>query len=86
MRIVIIEAGDTYIEQAGCFEADLAGSEGEMVEQAKALVKERGCRVMPGPEAESEGGCCEYCQEIDAYGNVQESIAITVYPEEPTRA
>lgn len=76
MRIVIIEAGDTYIEQAGCFEADLAGLEGEMVEQAKALVKERGYRVMPGPEAESEGGCCEYVGVSDG----TEYVAITVYP------
>ena len=69
-------------ERRGTIAADLTGTQAEQIEQAAAIVAERGYRVMP----DEEGGCCEYCQEIDAYGNVQESIAITVYPEEPTRA
>jgi len=83
MRIAIVEAGSDYALHIADIEAELTGdTTQELVEQAKAEVAQRGYRVMPGPEAESpEGGCCEYCQEIDAYGNVQESIAITVYPE-----
>jgi len=82
VRIIIVEAGTDYTERVGAFEAKLVGTQAEQIEQAAAIVAERGYRVMPN----AEGGCCEYCQEIDAYGNVQESIAITVYPEEPTRA
>lgn len=83
MRIAIVEAGSDYALHIADIEAELTGdTTQELVEQAKAEVAKRGYRVMPGPEAESpEGGCCEYCQEIDAYGNVKESIAITVYPE-----
>jgi len=83
MRIAIVEAGSDYALHIADIEAELTGdTTQELVEQAKAAVAARGYRVMP----DEEGGCCEYCQEIDAYGNVQESIAITVYPEEPTRA
>ena len=83
MRIAIVEAGSDYALHIADIEAELTGdTTQELVEQAKAEVAKRGYRVMPGPEAESEGGCCEYCQEIDAYGSVQESIAITVYPVE----
>ena len=83
MRITIVEAGDSYALRIADIDAELTGdTTQELVEQAKVEVAKRGYRVMPGPEAESpEGGCCEYCQEIDAYGNVKESIAITVYPE-----
>ena len=77
VRIIIVEAGTDYTERVGAFEAKLVGTQAEQIEQAAAIVAERGYRVMPN----AEGGCCEYCQEIDAYGNVQESIAITVYPE-----
>lgn len=83
MRIAIVETGSDYALHIADIEAELTGdTTQELVEQAKAAVAARGYRVMP----DEEGGCCEYCQEIDAYGNVQESIAITVYPEEPTRA
>lgn len=83
VRIAIVEAGDSYALRIADIDAELTGdTTQELVEQAKVEVAKRGYRVMP----DEEGGCCEYCQEIDAYGTVQESIAITVYPEEPTRA
>ena len=77
MRIAIVEAGSDYALHIADIEAELTGdTTQELVEQAKAAAAARGYRVMP----DEEGGCCEYCQALDAYGTVQESIAITVYP------
>ena len=71
MRIAIIEAGDTYTERRGTIAADLTGTQAEQIEQAAAIVAERGYRVMPN----AEGGCCEYTSTGDS-----DYIAITVYP------
>lgn len=77
VRIAIIETGVDYSMRIAEIEAELTGTTQELIEQAKAEVTRHGYRVMP----DEEGGCCEYGQDIDSYGDVAEHIAITVYPE-----
>lgn len=82
MKVIVAEAGPDYVEPVEDSDVEVSGDEQAMIEQAKAAVAAHGYRVMP----DAEGGCREYCQRIDAYGDIQESIAITVYPEaEPAR-
>jgi len=71
VRIVIVEAGTDYTERLDAFEAKLAGAEAEQIEQAAALVAERGHRVLTN----AEGGCCEYVSTSDG-----DYIAISVAP------
>lgn len=71
MKINVIETGTDYIERIDTIEADLSGTFAEMVEQAKAIVAERGYRVM----SNEEGGNCA----VTAYPE-HEEIGITVYP------
>lgn len=81
IKVVVVEAGTDdsgkgHAERVGSFMADLAGGTGsEMVERAKTLVAARGCRVMQGPDGDSEGGCCEYVT-----GDPENYIVITIYP------
>ena len=73
LEVVIIEAGDNYLDRLESFEMELPEDKDQAVAEAIEAVEARGYNVIPN----DHGGCTEY---VSVSGG-EDYIAITVEPE-----
>jgi len=72
IEVVIIEAGDNYLDRLESFEMELPEDENQAVAKAIKEVEARGYKVIPN----DQGGCIEY---VSVSGG-EDYIAVTVAP------
>jgi len=72
IEVVIIEAGDNYLDRLESFEMELPEDENQAVAKAIKEVEARGYKVIPN----DHGGCTEY---VSVSGG-EDYIAVTVAP------
>jgi len=73
IEVVIIEAGDNYLDRLESFEMELPEDENQAVAKAIKEVEARGYKVIPN----DRGGCIEY---VSVSGG-EDYIAVTVEPK-----
>ena len=72
IKVVIIEAGQDYLEKRESFEMEVLGDTDQAVAEAIKAVEARGYTVLP----DDRGGCNEYVSVSDG----EDYIAVTVAP------